>query len=72
MTTPQKRTPRGVVVADTPDRARRFVATRRLKWGEDWIEPGQEIPRDRTGRSMAALVKHGVIAPFVPAGREKP
>jgi hypothetical protein len=69
-TTHTKRTARGVVTADAADHERRYVATRRLKWGGGWIEPGQEVPQEQ-GRNYASLVRHGEIAPFVPAPTER-
>lgn len=68
--TVQKRTTRGVVIHDRSDQEQRYVATQRLCWGGDWIEPGQEIPLNREGRSMAGLLRQGAIAPYVPLDGE--
>ena len=57
----QKRTRRGVVVAHTPDGERHYVASRRLRWADGWIEAGEEIPFERGGRNMANLVREGLI-----------
>lgn len=65
MTQHSKRTGRGVVVADAPDHERRYVATKKIRWGDEWLEPGQEVPQEE-GRNYGALVRHGEIAPYVP------
>lgn len=61
----QKRTARGVVTADAADHERAYVATKRLHWGDEWIEVGEEVPSEK-GRNYASLVRHGDIAPYVP------
>jgi hypothetical protein len=38
-----------------------YVALRRLRWGDDWIEPGEPVPEEE-GRSYASLLAHGHIA----------
>lgn len=67
-TTPTKRTSRGVVSADVADHERRYVATQKLRWGSEWIEPGQEVPQER-GRNYGSLVRNGMIAPSVAVKR---
>ena len=57
----QKRTRHGVVHGDNADHERAFVARKRLRWADDWLEPGDEIPSDRAGRNMASLVREGAI-----------
>ncbi len=64
--TVQKRTAGGVVHGDQPDHERAYVALRRLKWGDAWLEPGDEIPRE-LGRDYRGLVRRGDVAPFIPS-----
>ncbi len=64
-----KRTARGVVRGDVADHERRYVATRHLRWGDGWLDAGDEVPQE-AGRNYAALVRRGDIAPFVPLDGE--
>ena len=52
MTTHQKRTRHGVVTADQADHERRYVAAKRLRWGDGWIEVGEEVPSERALGTM--------------------
>jgi hypothetical protein len=54
---------RGHVVAGAA--RRRFVALKRLKWGDRWLKPGDEVPMDSTGRSYSKAVEHGQIAEVI-------
>jgi hypothetical protein len=38
-----------------------YIATRRLRWGDEWIEPGETVPEDEEGRSYASLLTLGHI-----------
>ena len=61
----QKRTRHGLVTGDQADHKRLYVATRRLRWGDRWLEVGEEVPQE-LGRNYGALVRRGDIAPYVP------
>lgn len=37
-----------------------YIATRRLRWGDGWIEPGESVPEEE-GRSYASLLALGHI-----------
>ena len=60
MTIHTKRTRHGVVTADQADHQRTYVATKKLRWGDTWIEPGQELPHE-LGRNYASLLRRGDV-----------
>lgn len=60
MTTHQKRTRHGVVIADQADHERRYVAAKRLRWGDGWIEVGEEVPSERA-RNYDSLLRRGDV-----------
>lgn len=41
-----------------------YVALKRLKWGDRFIEPGEAVPDGDEGRSYQSLVFHGQIGPL--------
>lgn len=51
-----KRTRHGVVTADRADHQKTYVATKNLRWGDVWIEPGQELPHE-LGRNVATAAR---------------
>jgi hypothetical protein len=58
-----------------PNEERRFVALKTLKWGDGWLQPGDEVPME-DGRRYGSMVRHGMISQVVepaekPAGRRR-
>ena len=41
-----------------------YVALKRLRWGDGWIEPGEPVPADDPGRSYQSMTYHGLVAPL--------
>jgi hypothetical protein len=65
-----KKTPgRGFAAPDEQPKA--YVALKQLRWGDGWLEPGDEVPIE-PGRRYGAMVRHGQISQLLEAAGEKP
>lgn len=47
-----------------------YVATARIKVGEDWLEPGDVLPALEGGRNYNSMVRLGHIAPLLDERRD--
>jgi len=47
---------------------RRYVAVVHMRWGDTWLEPGDEVPIE-PGRNYGAMIRQGLIqSVIVPSG----
>lgn len=42
-----------------------YVANQKLRWGDDWILPGEEVPFGEKERNYSSLLRRGIIREVV-------
>jgi hypothetical protein len=54
-----------------PDEPRKYIALQEIRWGDGWLQPGDEVPLE-DGRNYGSLIRHGKISQVVePAEKPK-